>query len=82
MIAQYLVTAWYCEAVDSYWHEDDDCDWSGEYDISRRSEILDMQVEKTLMPFGLGMKMELSHTTFTGECVRHQKWLTWLEPHG
>ena len=51
MIAQYLVTAWYCEAVDSYWHEDDDCDWSGEYDISRRSEILDMQVEKTLMPF-------------------------------
>ena len=48
MIAQYLVTAWYCEAVDSYWHEDDDCDWSGEYDVTRRSEILDMQVEKTL----------------------------------
>tara|TARA_Y100000592_G_scaffold97265_1_gene167638 strand:+ start:574 stop:1632 length:1059 start_codon:yes stop_codon:yes gene_type:complete len=48
MIAQYLVTNWYCEAVESYWHEDEDCDWSDEYDVSRRSEILDMQVEKTL----------------------------------
>ena len=62
MIAQYLVTAWYCEAVDSYWHEDDDCDWSDEYDISRRSEILDMQVEKTLTNLVLE-EDGLCHTT-------------------
>ena len=48
MIAHWLVTNYFIETEDSYWHDDEECDWSTDHDPKLVSSVLDLSVEKEI----------------------------------